>query len=167
MFSNLNKGSILYGLETKGEIKPFTALVTNVSLPRPNLTNNTFGQLPETIIDITATVDGTVKEFKQVPGNSSIANFGADAFILADSKETINAYINSMLQNSRNVVNSVSKHETLIKEYSGAYEYFNPNTNIKVDTEATNELREEIKDIKSQISDIFAYIKSGNIIKSE
>ena len=167
MFSNLTKGSIIYGLETKGSIKPFTALITSISLPRPVFNNNTFGQLPETIVDITATVNGENKEFKKVPGNSSIANFGSDAFLLADSKETINAYINSMLQNSRNIVNSVSKHETLITEYSEAYSYFNPEYAAKVDDKTTNELRGEIQAIKSQIGEIFSFIKNGNINKPE
>lgn len=167
MFSNLTKGSIIYGLETKGSIKPFTALITNVSLPRPNFNNNTFGQLPETVVDISVTINGENREFKQVPGNSSIANFGSDAFLLADSKETINAYINSMLQNSRNIVSSVPKHETLITEYSEAYSYFNPEYATKMDDKTASELRGEIKDIKSQIGEIFAFIKNGNIDKAK
>lgn len=167
MFSNLTKGSIIYGLETKGSIKPFTALITNVSLPRPNFNNNTFGQMPETVVDISVTINGENREFKQVPGNSSIANFGSDAFLLADSKETINAYINSMLQNSRNIVSSVPKHETLISEYSEAYSFFNPEFANKLDDKAASELRGEIKDIKSQIGEIFAFIKGGNIHKAE
>lgn len=167
MFSNLTKGSIIYGLETKGSIKPFTAIITNISLPRPIFNNNTFGQLPETVVDISVTVNGENREFKQVPGNSSIANFGSDAFLLADSKETINAYINSMLQNSKNVVSSVSKHEALILEYSDAYKYFNPEFVSTVDNKTTEELRGEIQDIKSQIGEIFTFIKGGNINKSE
>lgn len=167
MFSNLTKGSIIYGLETKDSIKPFTALITNVSLPRSNFNNSTFGQFPETVVDITATVNGENREFKRVPGNSSIANFGSDAFLLADSKETINAYINSMLQNSRNIVSSVPKHETLISEYSEAYSFFNPEFANKIDDKTTAELRGEIKDIKSQIGEIFAFIKGGNINKAE
>lgn len=167
MFSNLTKGSIIYGLETKDNIRPFTAIVTSVSLPRSNFNNNTFGQLLETVVDIIATVNGETREFKKVPGNSSIANFGSDAFLLADSKETINAYINSMLQNSRNIVSSVSKHETLISEYSEAYSYFNPEYANKIDDKTTAELRGEIQDIKSQIGEIFTFIKGGNINKSE
>lgn len=167
MFSNLTKGSIIYGLETKGSIKPFTALITNVSLPRPIFNNNTFGQLPESVVDISATVNGENREFKQIPGNSSIANFGSDAFLLADSKETMNAYINSMLQNSRNIVGSVSKHEALISEYSEAYSYFNPEFASKIDDKTTNELRGEIQSIKSQIGEIFAFIKNGNVNKPE
>ena len=91
MFSNLAQGSILYGLETKDELKVFTAPITSVSLPRPLFTQNTFGQMPVTVVDITATVNGEKREFKQVPGNTSIANFGQDAFILADSKESLNS----------------------------------------------------------------------------
>lgn len=167
MFSNLTKGSIIYGLETKGSIKPFTALVTSVSLPRPVFNNNTFGQMPESIVDIVATVNGENREFKKVPGNSSIANFGSDAFLLADSKETINAYINSMLQNSRNIVNSLPKHESLISEYSEAYSYFNPEFANKMDDKTATELRGEIQDIKSQIGEIFAFIKRENVNKPE
>lgn len=167
MFSNLTKGSIIYGLETKDSIRPFTAIVTNVSLPRSNFNNSTFGQLPETVVDISATVNGETREFKKVPGNSAIANFGADAFLLADSKETINAYITSMRQNSKNIVNSVPKHETLISEYTEAYNYFNPEQADKLDSKTASELRGEIKDIKSQIGEIFAFIKGRNINKPE
>ena len=167
MFSNLTKGSIIYGLETKDRIRPFTAIVSNISLPRSNFNNSTFGQLPETVVDITATVNGETREFKKVPGNSSIANFGADAFLLADSKETINAYITSMRQNSKNIVNSVPKHQTLITDYGEAYNYFNPEQVDKLDTKTAAELRGEIKDIKSQIGEIFTFIKNGNINKSE
>ena len=167
MFSNLTKGSIIYGLETKDKIRPFTAIVSNISLPRSNFNNTTFGQLPETVVDIIATVNGENREFKKVPGSSAIANFGADAFLLADSKETMNAYINSMRQNSKNIVNSVPKHEALITEYTDAYNYFNPEQADKLDSKTAVELRGEIQDIKSQIGEIFAFIKSGNINKAE
>lgn len=167
MFSNLTKGSIIYGLETKDKIRPFTAIVSNISLPRSNFNNTTFGQLPETVVDIIATVNGENREFKKVPGSSAIANFGADAFLLADSKETMNAYINSMRQNSKNIVNSVPKHEALITEYTDAYNYFNPEQADKLDSKTAVELRGEIQDIKSQIGEIFTFIKSGNINKAE
>ena len=51
MFSNLSKGSVLYGLDTKEGIKVFTATVETVSIPRPRFMQNTFGQLPEMVID--------------------------------------------------------------------------------------------------------------------
>lgn len=162
MFSNLAQGSILYGLETKDELKVFTAPITNVSLPRPLLTNNTFGQLPPTVIDITATVNGEKREFKQVPGNTSIANFGSDAFILADSKESLNSYIESMLQNSKSIVNSVEKHKALITQYEEAYKQLNPNVQIGSDSTEVKALREEVGELKGQVRELIAVIKGEN-----
>lgn len=162
MFSNLTQGSILYGLETKDELKVFTAPITNVTLPRPLFTQNTFGQVPQTVVDITATVNGEKREFKQVPGNTSIANFGQDAFILADSKESLNSYIESMLQNSRNIVASVDKHTTLIKQYETAYKELNPSLVINSDDEAVKALREEVGELKNQISELIKLSKSNN-----
>ena len=162
MFSNLAQGSILYGLETKDTIKVFTAPIMSVSLPRPLLTQNTFGQIPTTVVDITATVNGEKREFKQVPGNTSIANFGQDAFILADSKESLNSYIESMLQNSRNIVASVDKHKALISQYEAAYKELNPSISIGSDDSAVKALREEVNELKGLIKEYFTKDKEEN-----
>lgn len=161
MFSNLAQGSILYGIETKDELKVFTAPITSVSLPRPLLTQNTFGQIPPTVVDITATVNGEKREFKQVPGNTTIANFGQDAFILADSKESLNSYIESMLQNSRNIVNSIDKHKTLITQYEKVYKELNPNISINNNRDV-EDLKNEVSELKAQIKELVALSKSGN-----
>lgn len=162
MFSNLTQGSILYGLETKDELKVFTAPITNVSLPRPLLTQNTFGQVPITVVDIVATVNGEKREFKQVPGNTTIANFGQDAFILADSKESLNSYIESMLQNSRNIVASVDKHKTLINQYEAAYKELNPSIAISGNDDAVKALRNEVNELKGLIKEYFTKDKEEN-----
>ena len=162
MFSNLTQGSILYGLETKDELKVFTAPITNVSLPRPLLTQNTFGQVPVTVVDIVATVNGEKREFKQVPGNTTIANFGQDAFILADSKESLNSYIESMLQNSRNIVASVDKHKTLINQYEAAYKELNPSIAISGNDDAVKALRNEVNELKGLIKEYFTKDKEEN-----
>lgn len=162
MFSNLTQGSILYGLETKDELKVFTAPITNVSLPRPLLTQNTFGQVPVTVVNIVATVNGEKREFKQVPGNTTIANFGQDAFILADSKESLNSYIESMLQNSRNIVASVDKHKTLINQYEAAYKELNPSIAISGNDDAVKALRNEVNELKGLIKEYFTKDKEEN-----
>lgn len=162
MFSNLTQGSILYGLETKDELKVFTAPITNVSLPRPLLTQNTFGQVPITVVDIVATVNGEKREFKQVPGNTTIANFGQDAFILADSKESLNSYIESMLQNSRNIVASVDKHKALINQYENAYKELNPSIAISGNDDAVKALRNEVNELKGLIKEYFTKDKEEN-----
>lgn len=124
MFSNLSQNSIIYVLNTKDSPKLSTGQVINVSLPRPK--NAIFGQTFDTVVDITAMVEGERREFKQVPANTTTANFGPEAFVLADGKESINAYISAALQNSKNVVASYEKHKRLIDEYEGLLQELNP-----------------------------------------
>lgn len=51
----------------------------------------------DTVMDITVTVDGERREYKRVPSNTTIANFGAEAFVLADSREAMNSYVSAAL----------------------------------------------------------------------
>jgi hypothetical protein len=156
MFSNLSKGSVLYGLETKGEIKLFTAPIESVSLPYPKQRSNIFGQMPEMVVDIVATVNGERKEFKQVPSNSAIADFGNDTFVLADGRDSLNGHVNSMLHNSRNIVNSVEKHKALISQYEDVLGYLNPG---QANDSAVKELRGQVEDMKTQMAEMLSLLK--------
>jgi hypothetical protein len=94
MFSNLSQNSILYILDLKNSPKVVSGPIERVSLPRPKY--NTFNPNMEMVIDIVAIIQGERREFKGVP-NGSIANFGEDAFVLAESKDALNSYVSSML----------------------------------------------------------------------
>lgn len=109
MFSNLSQNSILYVLDLKNSPKVLSGPVERVSPPRPKYT--TFNPNMEMVVDITASINGERREFKGVP-NNSIADFGEDSFVLAENKDTLNAYLQSMFQNSRSIVDSVEKHKT-------------------------------------------------------
>ena len=156
MFSNLSKGSVLYGLDTKGEVKLFTATVDTVSLPRPRYMQNTFGQLPETVVDIVVTINGERREFKQVPSNNAIADFGPDTFVLSDTKDSLMNYVNSMLQNSRNIVNSVGKHKALITQYEHVLGELNPNV---ANDNSVKELRGQVESMQSQMQEMLSLLK--------
>ena len=160
MFSNLSKGSVLYGLDTKGEVKLFTATVDTVSMPRPKYMQNTFGQMPETVVDIVATINGERREFKQVPSNNAIADFGPDTFVLSDTKDSLMNYVASMLQNSRNIVNSVDKHKSLITQYEKVLGELNPNV---ANDNAVKELRGQVESMQSQMQEMLSLLKSGNV----
>ena len=160
MFSNLSKGSILYGLDTKGGVKMFTASVESVSMPRPKYVQNTFGQLPEMVVDIVANINGERREFKQVPSNNAIADFGPDTFVLSDSKDSLMNYVSSMLQSSKNIVNSVEKHKSLITQYEKVIADLNP---ASVNENAVKELREQVVGMQSQMGEILSLLKSGGI----
>lgn len=123
MFSNLSQNSVLYILDLKSSPKVLSGPIEKVSIPRPKY--NSFNPNLEMIVDITAMINGERREFKGVP-NNSLANFGENAFILAESREVLNSYLNSMLQNSKNIVNSMDKHKQLVIDYEEALQELNP-----------------------------------------
>lgn len=146
MFSNLSQNSILYVLDINGSTKVLSGPVERVTLPRPKY--NSFNPASEMVVDIFATINGERREFKGVP-NLSIADYGNDTFVLAESKDALNSYINAMLQNSKSIVNSIDKHQQLIDNYELALQELNPS--IKADKEkdkAIQSLQDQVSELK-------------------
>lgn len=159
MFSNLSKGSVLYGLDTKGEVKMFTATVDSISIPRPKYMQNTFGQMPEMVLDIVANVNGERKEYKEVPTNNVIADFGPDTFVLSDSRDSLMNYVRSQLQRSKDIVNSAGKHKTLIPQYEKVLGELDP---ASANDNAVKELKNEVADMRNQLSEALALLRGEN-----
>jgi len=156
MFSNLSKGSVLYGLDTKGEVRMFTATIESVSLPRPKYMQNTFGQLPEMVLDIVANVNGERKEYKEVPTNNVIADFGPDTFVLSDSRDSLTNYVRSQLQKSKDVVNSADKHKALIPQYEHVLGELDP---ASANDSAVKELKGQVESMQSQMNEVLSLLK--------
>ena len=159
MFSNLSRGSVLYGLDTKDGIKTFTATVDTVSFPRPKSMQTTFGQLPEMVIDIVANINGERREYKEVPTNNVIADFGPKTFVLSDSKDSLTNYLKAKLQESRNILNSRSEHEQLIPQYEKALAELDPGT---ANESAVKELRGQVESMQGQMAEILSLLRNGN-----
>ena len=156
MFSNLSKGSVLYGLSTKDGVKLFTATVESTSLPRAKYMQNTFGQLPEMVLDIVANVNGERKEYKEVPTNNVVADFGPDTFVLSDSRDSLTNYVRSQLQKSRDAVSSASKHEALIPQYEQVLSELNPET---ANETAVKELKGQVEMMQSQMREMLSLLR--------
>lgn len=149
MFSNLSQNSILYVLDINGTPKILSGPIERVTMPRPKY--NSFNPNMEMVVDIVATLNGERREFKGVP-NGSIADFGNDSFVLAENKDTLNSYINAMLQNSRGILNSVDKHQKLIESYEDALQELNPS--LKADKEkdkAIQSLQDQVSELKQML----------------
>ena len=145
MFSNLSPNSILYVLDLNSSPKVLSGPIERVSIPRPKY--NTFNPNMEMIVDIIATINGERREFKGVP-NGAIANFGTDAFVLAENKEALNSYINAMMQNSKSILDSVEKHQKLLVNYEEALSELNP------DIKADKEKDKAIQSLQSQVAEL-------------
>jgi len=157
MFSNLSKGSVLYGLDTKGDMKFFTAPIESVGIPRAKNYNSTFGQLPEFVIDIVAMVNGERKEFRQVPSNTTIADFSpADTIVIADNKDSLVNHVRNARQLDQAAVNDYPMHKERIPKWDRILSELEPGT---VNETVVNELKGQVEDMKGQMAEILSLLK--------
>lgn len=150
MFSSLSQNSILYVWDFKNNPKILSGPIERVSIPRPKYT--TFNPTMEMLVDITATINGERREFKDVP-NTSVADFGDNAFVLAENKETLNSYITAKYQNAKAMIENAKKQEALLQLYEQSLEELNPS--IKADKEKDKviaDLKDEMKELKNMIA---------------
>lgn len=163
MFSNLSQNSIMYLLDLHSSPKVLSGPVERVSVPRPKY--NTFNPNMEMVVDIIATINGERREFKGVP-NGTIANFGDDAFVLAENRDALNAYINAMLQNSRNVVNSIEKHQKLVVDYEEALQELNPDIRAsKENDKAIQTLQDQVEALQKGMQQMLAIMTKNETPK--
>jgi hypothetical protein len=162
MFSNLSKGSILHGVDRRGdEMKWFTGSVERVSPSLNNQYPNAYGQFPTLNLDIVATVDGVQKEYKGIHSNDTIADFGQDAFILADNKDSLYNYIKSLLKTSEDVVDekNIALHKKRIPQYRNVLSELRPDMS---NASEVKELNKKVNNLESQLAEMLSLLKSAN-----
>lgn len=163
MFSNLSQNSILYILDLHNSPKVLSGPIERVSVPRPKY--NTLNPSFEMVVDIIAIVNGERREFKGVP-NGSVANFGEDAFVLAESKDVLNSYVNAMLQNSRSILNNVDKHQRLVTEYEEAIQELNPDIKAsKENDKAIQSLQDQVNTLQDSLQKMLAIMTKDEKLK--
>lgn len=162
MFSNLSQGNILYGLDTRGDFKIFAAPITKATAPYPSYINNNGVQIPSMVIDISTIVDGETREFKQVPSNISIADFGSIGFVLADSKESLKVHVDSITNTKKQLISNIEVEKKLYEQYSKISEELNGGEVTKQDNEEIKALRAELSEYKEMMKEFIALHKSEN-----
>ena len=155
MFANLTQGSILYGVDLKNNGAFFTAPILKVSVP----THIGISQYPNSIVDITASINGEQREFKQVPSNSSIADFGSDVLILGDSRDALNAYLQSKRQERIKRIQGIEEDKKMVKIYDNALKQINPSYTNQEEVKALND---RIGSLEAQIAKMVEVMQASN-----
>jgi hypothetical protein len=160
MFSNLSRGSILNGIDRRGEMKWFTGTIERVTPSINNQYPNAFGQFPSLNIDIVVNINGEQKEFKGIHSNDFIADFGEGSFILADNKESLYNYVKSLLKTSEEATNEevINKHRKKIPQYKRVLEDMIPGTSNPTEVK---ELKEQVGILQTQLAEALNLLKSG------
>ena len=127
MFSTLRKGQSIYVLDRTNEPEVKLGYIENVSIPRPMYpTYNpqvSLGTNMQMVVDLNVRIDNETKEFC-VPSNLSLHTYGD--YTLSENKEAMISEVDSLLQNSKDVLDSVDKHKEAISAYEKILKNLNP-----------------------------------------
>ena len=162
MFSNLSNGSILHGVDREGEMRWFTGSVERVTPSINTPYSSNFGGFPSVDIDIVASINGKQRVFKGVHGNDTIADFGKDAFILADNKDSLYNYIKSLLKISEDATDeeTIRLHKEWIPQYKNVLAEMVPGS---ANSNEVKELREQVGSLQSQLAEALALLKGKTL----
>jgi ribosome-associated translation inhibitor RaiA len=157
MFSTLRQGSIFYILDKSGECPTLKlGQVAGVSQPTPKYGNSFLPQQQiDSVVDVLVKVGDEELKFEKLPSNLSIANFGQNGVVVAESKEAMNAEVEAMLRSSRQIIESVPYHQNVVSACDGMLRELDPQfAKEKEQEEKIGALEQKISGMEDKLSDI-------------
>lgn len=164
MFSGLRQQSLFYILEKGQNPSLKVGNVTAVSNPQPKFNqfpaSQPFGQA-ETVVDITVKVGEQTMEFKQLPSNLSIANSGT--VVVSDSREAMTAEVEAMLASSKQILESIPYHQSVVAACDGMMTMLNPQIAKEREQERKiGELEAKMGGIESALNQIVGMLSAAD-----
>jgi hypothetical protein len=164
MFSTLKQGSLIFVL-TKGD-KPELKIGTVESVKstpkyptyNPSMPLN---MQQEQELEISVKADGNALTFEKVPSNLEIFNY--PNAVISDKREVILAEVEGMIQTSRQVLNSVDYHQSVLDNCDEILKVLNPQfAKEKQQEEKIVSLETEVKSMKNALTDIKSLLMELN-----
>lgn len=126
MFSALKEGSIVYILEKSNGLKFKIANVVSVSSPQ--FTNGSYSSLNPFggVINIKVDIDGVIEDFGNLPANQNKTYYDNGKITISESRDEIINEIENVIQNSKNIINSIDYHNNVIKDGENILKDINP-----------------------------------------
>lgn len=157
MFSSSRQGGFIYVL-SKGE-RPTVKIgqIESVSSPVPKYpTYNPsvpYSPQPEMLIDIKVRCGEEVLDFQKLPANGEM--FAYPNVIVSEKKEAIISEVEAMMQTSKQIVESVPYHNSVIESCDSILKELNPQfAKEKQQEDRINSLEQEVKSVKDGLGDI-------------
>lgn len=147
MFGALRQNSYLYILDKNDGLKLKIGQVVSISSVQYTSINPT--------VDITVKVNNDTLEFKQVPSNLSIANYGNDNIIISESSESMSNEVETLVNVSKKAINEVSYHNSVIESGEDILAQLNPKIAKEKEQEAKiSKLESKVDNIETYMLDI-------------
>lgn len=158
MFSGIRQNALFYILEKGDNMALKIGQVVSVSNPQPRYnqfaTTPNFASQPDMVVDVKVKVGEDVLDFKQLSANLNIANSGS--VVVSDSKEAMSAEVESLLLNSKQIIDSIPYHEKVLAACDTMLRELNPQfAKEKEQEEKIGALEERMGNIDDKLNKMF------------
>lgn len=158
MFSGIRQNALFYILEKGDNMVLKIGQVVSVSNPQPRYnqfaTTPNFASQPDMVVDVKVKVGEEVLDFKQLSANLNIANSGS--VVVSDSKEAMSAEVESLLLNSKQIIDSIPYHEKVLAACDTMLRELNPQfAKEKEQEEKIGALEERMGNIDDKLNKMF------------
>lgn len=158
MFQSVRQNSPFYILD-KGENKSLkVASVESVTNPQPRYNTSYPMQpygAPDMVVDIVVRIGEEKQEFKMLPANLSIANFGNAGIVVSDDRQAMCSEIDAWVKTSQNHLDSNPYHEDVIRKGGEMILQLNPQlAKEKAQEDRLNTLESKFDKMMDMMSDV-------------
>ena len=164
MFSNLRINSQLYILHR--DITPYIEIgqVISVSQPRPKFQTGNYITPQEQVVDIVVNINGNNITLQSLPANLDVADQGTinGSLFISTSRDAMNTEINSMRQNSLDIINSVENHKKTVQDCELLLQRLNPEfAEQKQQKQEIDMLKTQVAEVMNGMKELMAQLKKG------
>ena len=153
MFSALAQGSSVYILDKTSSPKYLIGEVVGVSQPKINFNG-------QSTVDLRVNVDGSVQEFSNLLSINSISTYNGGKIIISETKQGIQNEIESILDNSRKIVDNIDFYKQNIIDCEEILKQLNPQfAKDKERDDRLFNLESRFDGVESKLDKIFDLIK--------
>lgn len=130
-----------------------------MSITQPNYNNNFLSG--GSTIDINVKVGEQTMDFKNVPSSQSITNY--NNVVITETKELMSNEVDNMLQSSKNIIDSVPYHNSVIKSCEEILKDLNPRfAKEKERDEDISNLKTRIGGIESKMDQVLTLLSKSD-----
>ena len=153
MFSALAQGSSVYILDKTSSPKYLIGEVVGVSQPKINFNG-------QSTVDLRVNVDNSVQEFSNLLSINSISTYNGGKIIISETKQGIQNEIESILDNSRKIIDNIDFYKKNIIDCEEILKQLNPQfAKDKERDDRLFNLESRFDGVESKLDKIFDLIK--------
>lgn len=156
MFSALSQGSPIYLLDKTSTPDYKVGEIVGVSYPKMN----PYNVGPQNTVDLKVKIDGEVQEFNSIPSINTVVSYNGGKIVISESKQGIQTEVENILQNSKQILNSIDTYKQNVIDCENILKQLNPQFAIdKERDERLSSLENRFDGFESKLDKIFNLVQ--------